>query len=652
MPTAVERAVHSLRVQSLGHDAAAHPDRRLLEEFAGDGDQSAFAELVRRHGPLVLGVCRRILGNVQDAEDAFQATFLVLARKAGAVRWRDSIKNWLHGVACRVAMKARSRAIQRKQKEQEAGAKPVAVDAPAAAWHELRAVLDAELAQLPDKYRAVLLLCYLEGKTRDEAAEALGWSVGAVKGCLERGREMLRGRLAKRGLTLSAALITGLLSETMAGAASVPTALTAATVQSASAFLAGSAAHSALAPSVLSLAQGALNAMLLAKIKTMGLVAMMLMLGTGALVGVHFASAERHDMVAGFPVSPVQGREPQNEQRKDEPFGLVKAIDLKVGTLTITPLRDGGGDDQTFSLAAKNLQVSTSFGEPIKLADVTVGMRVHLQLQGLDVTALRVENPVVAAFLTSISDEKRTVQARAERQISMYSVAKDARITINGKPAKLAEVPIDERIFLTLSIDKRTILAIHNVKGARRDEPPGGERPKGDRPAERPVERVPTTSATIIDVDADKESISLLVGRDGDLKIKTVTLAKDSKIKVLFDERAAQEITLAQLTKPLTAIVQLSDDDKSAKALTVLAPLTRGSVKAVDAAGKKITLTVEGREDKTYDVDAAAVIRVQGRGDGKLADVTQGMSVLVGLSLDRQRVIGITAAPTRRDGGR
>jgi hypothetical protein len=392
--------------------------------------------------------------------------------------------------------------------------------------------------------------------------------------------------------------------------------------------------------------------MLLAKIKTMGLVAMMLMLGTGALVGVHFASAERHDMVAGFPVSPVQGREPQNEQRKDEPFGLVKAIDLKVGTLTITPLRDGGGDDQTFSLAAKNLQVSTSFGEPIKLADVTVGMRVHLQLQGLDVTALRVENPVVAAFLTSISDEKRTVQARAERQISMYSVAKDARITINGKPAKLAEVPIDERIFLTLSIDKRTILAIHNVKGARRDEPPGAERPKGDRPAERPVERVPTTSATIIDVDADKESISLLVGRDGDLKIKTVTLAKDSKIKVLFDERAAQEITLAQLTKPLTAIVQLSDDDKSAKALTVLAPLTRGSVKAVDAAGKKITLTVEGREDKTYDVDAAAVIRVQGRGDGKLADVTQGMSVLVGLSLDRQRVIGITAAPTRRDGGR
>ena len=153
MPTAVERIVQSLRIQSLGHDAAAQPDRRLLEAFVRDGDESAFTELVRRHGPLVLGVCRRILGNAQDAEDAFQATFLVLARKAGAITWRDSIKNWLHGVACRVALKARGQALQRKRKEQQAGVKPSCDDAPAVAWNDLRAVLDEELEQLPDKDR-------------------------------------------------------------------------------------------------------------------------------------------------------------------------------------------------------------------------------------------------------------------------------------------------------------------------------------------------------------------------------------------------------------------------------------------------------------------------------------------------------------------
>ncbi len=401
--------------------------------------------------------------------------------------------------------------------------------------------------------------------------------------------------------------------------------------------------------------------MLLAKIKTMGQMALMLTLGTGALWGVHYAAAalRADDAVPATPVAFAQDKEKKDARpeapRKDEPYGLVKDIDLKIGTLTITSLRDGGGE-QTYSLAAKDLKVGTTYGDEFKLADVVPGMRVYLQLKDLDVAALRVANPYIPAFLNRIDGDKRTVEARAERAIVHYNVAADAKLMINGKSVKLSEVPVEEKLFLTLTFDKKTILALHNVKGAvRRD----GDRPKEVRPgAEKPKDREPerprllTANATVIDVDASKSTVSVLLGREGDLKIQTLTIAKDVKIKVIFDERPVQELTVAELTKPLQATVQMSDDGKSITTLTVLAPLTRGAVKAIDAAGKKITLINEVREEKTYDLDAAVVVRLQGRGDGKLADVAPNTSVLVGLSPDRQRVIAITTILTRRDGDR
>jgi RNA polymerase sigma factor (sigma-70 family) len=183
MPTGVERLVRNLRLASC---QASLTDCDLLMAFADEGDERAFAEVVSRHGALVLGVCRRVLGNDADADDAFQATFLVLARKAGRLAWEASIKNWLHGVACRVALKARGQAQRRRHKEQEATLRTRReAPPPATAWDELRGVLDEELARLPARQRAVLVLCCLEGKTRDEAAEELGWPVGSVKGCLE-----------------------------------------------------------------------------------------------------------------------------------------------------------------------------------------------------------------------------------------------------------------------------------------------------------------------------------------------------------------------------------------------------------------------------------------------------------------------------------
>jgi RNA polymerase sigma factor (sigma-70 family) len=197
------------------------PDPDLLERFRGRGDAAAFEALVRRHGPMVLRVCRRVLGDAHDAEDAFQATFLVLAQKAGAIRKGASLASWLHGVAYRVSGKARARLAR---SHHPCGQGP-AVQGDAAdevSWREVRSVLDAELGRLPEECRAPLVLCYLEGLTQDEAARRLGWNGRTLRRRLGQGRRLLRARLARRGLALSAGLAAVLLTEAVAPAALPP----------------------------------------------------------------------------------------------------------------------------------------------------------------------------------------------------------------------------------------------------------------------------------------------------------------------------------------------------------------------------------------------------------------------------------------------
>lgn len=212
-------------------------DQALLRRFAAEHDEAAFEELVERHGRLVWGVCRRVLHHTHDAEDVFQATFLVLARKAGAVRWRDSVGGWLYAVAYRLASEARRRAARRQLHEQRAG--QVRAAAPASACQELCSLLDDELGRLPSRLRVPLLLCYLEGLTGDQAARQLGWSQRTLQRRLAQGRELLRGRLARRGVTLSAALLAPALQINGASAA-VPAALAASTTPAAVAFVCGS----------------------------------------------------------------------------------------------------------------------------------------------------------------------------------------------------------------------------------------------------------------------------------------------------------------------------------------------------------------------------------------------------------------------------
>jgi RNA polymerase sigma factor (sigma-70 family) len=191
---------------------AAPADQALLEQFAAHADEAAFAELVGRHGRLVLGVCRRVLRCEQDAEDAFQATFLVLARKASSIRQGKSLASWLYGVAWRSAARLRDRLAEQRRYERRL-APPQTTAPPDPSWREVQELMHEELARLPEAYRAPLVLCYLEGKTQCEAAQLLGWGKDVLRGRLDRGRERLRRRLARRGITVSAVLLTAAVSE-------------------------------------------------------------------------------------------------------------------------------------------------------------------------------------------------------------------------------------------------------------------------------------------------------------------------------------------------------------------------------------------------------------------------------------------------------
>jgi RNA polymerase sigma factor (sigma-70 family) len=197
-------------------------DRQLLESFTKTRDEAAFRALVQRHGPLVLGVCQRSLRHRHDAEDCFQATFLVLARKASAVHWHNSVAGWLHQVATRLAAELRVREARRRRREKHAAQlRPAQM---AAEVRELGAILDEELHSLPEPYRAPLLLCCLQGRSRDQAAVQLGLTLRTLERRLQAGRNLLRERLTRRGLTLSAAwLAWGLAQE---NASAVPLALT------------------------------------------------------------------------------------------------------------------------------------------------------------------------------------------------------------------------------------------------------------------------------------------------------------------------------------------------------------------------------------------------------------------------------------------
>ena len=239
-------------------------DGQLVERFLQHREEAAFTELVRRHGPMVLNVSRSILHHAQDAEDVFQATFLILARKAEAIHRQEAVGCWLYRVAHRLAVQAVADSAQRRVLEAKSPDGVTSDPLLDMTVRELHQALHEELERLPEKYRAPLVLCYLEGRTQDEAARQLGWSPGALRGRLNRGREQLRVRLTRRGLALSAGLLT--LGLTPASAA-VPQALAEATVRAGLLFRIGQASG-AVSVNAVTLAEGGLRTLFLGKLKS------------------------------------------------------------------------------------------------------------------------------------------------------------------------------------------------------------------------------------------------------------------------------------------------------------------------------------------------------------------------------------------------
>jgi RNA polymerase sigma factor (sigma-70 family) len=243
--------------------AAGMTDGQLLERFLTQRDEDAFEALVRRHGPVVWGVCRRALRQVQDAEDAFQATFLVLVRKADAIGRRELLGNWLYGTAYRVALQVKASRARQPAAPLSDVAAPEATVA-AELWGELRSLVDRELNRLPDKYRVAVVLCDLEGLTRKEAALRLGIPAGTLSGRLTTARRRLAKRLGRYGLTVSGAALAEALADSSAAAA-VPAGLAVSTVQAASAMAAGQTALGAAGATVVM--EGVLKAMFLQRIQ-------------------------------------------------------------------------------------------------------------------------------------------------------------------------------------------------------------------------------------------------------------------------------------------------------------------------------------------------------------------------------------------------
>jgi len=392
-------------------------DDDLLRSFVRERSEVAFTALVERHGGMVLGACQRILGHVQDAEDAYQAAFLVLARKAAGLQGTGPLGPWLYGVARRVALKALARRSRERTTLDPADAARLLVcsdEETALDLAEVRPILDAEVAKLPRKYRHVLVLCQLEGQTKAEAARQLGCPEGTVSSRLMRAKEMLRARLSRSGVTLgSLGVLDGLLAPPAASAALIQS-----TVQTAVAVTGGMVLVGAISPSVLSLSQGVTQAMMLTKLKLLaaGLVVIAGMsLGAGYVLGGgqgkgngagskpapggvsqaakpkpgETATPEKELFTLGAPVSEairLMLAQPTDrfDKRFGESFTLADQIDFLQKTLGITAILDM----EAFREQSSDIKIEDILNSQVTIARMpgeTLGYVVRSFLDGLEV---------------------------------------------------------------------------------------------------------------------------------------------------------------------------------------------------------------------------------------------------------------------------
>src|SRR5262249_25330472 len=418
----------------------------------------------QRHAPMVWGVCRRILANYHDAQDAFQATFLVLVRKAASIASRKLLANWLYGVAHQTALKARATAAKRKVRERQVTEMPEPAVSEQDLWPDLQPLLDAELSRLPDKYRAPLVLCDLEGKTRKEAARQLGWPEGTVAGRLARARVMLARRLTRHGLTVSGGALAMMLSP-QAASAGVPAPVMAATIKATNLLAAGQAiAPGVISTKVAALTEGVLQTMSLTKLKTTALVLVVVgILGSGVGLLAHQALTNKIEITQ---TAKEKNKTAAAQDKGGKEFnrpqlsGKVVRVDKDNKALTLEILSKPEGIRKVVIKITDKTQLVFSHVGP-KEAKLTEGYTAQLWLEkdSKDV-ATRVQLSGRRNVLGSVLNEKIT-----QPQLALPVVA----VTADGKGITLENRKGETGVKFVIRFTEKTRILFANVArdGAR-----------------------------------------------------------------------------------------------------------------------------------------------------------------------------------------
>ena len=484
-------------------DRVEDRDDALLDRFLSNRDDGAFAHLVARHGPMVLGVCRRVLRDDHAADDAFQATFLVLAKKADAVRPPGALGPWLHGVALRTALKARGREFRRRAVEHEYAVRNAAREQPAET-SDLRPVIDEQLNALPEKYRVPLVMCGVQGLDKHEIAARLGWPEGTVSSRLARAREMLRDRLTRRGFVVPAvALLAAAPLQAGAPAAVAEVAAGAAPVR----------------PEVLSLSQEVLKTMTLAKWKFLSALTVVAALGGG--VGLYAVQADdkktppaqdvKKPVVKPDPVKPNGEKpkpgtaddptKPKPEAQKPKPGGEkpkvqaiklggeITGVDAAAKTVTVTGKSDKGPIEKVIKLTddakvfVDNKESTLAAVKKGAFAGFA-GATATKDGQPPVATELRVTGRIVNGLVTASDDASVTIEigSKESKEALQLNVGKNSRIQYGKNPnAKPTDLKAGDKVTATLTTDGTSALTIQGGGEGRTGEAEAGEEEAGRR---------------------------------------------------------------------------------------------------------------------------------------------------------------------------
>jgi RNA polymerase sigma factor (sigma-70 family) len=446
------RHIRSMLVTEATRDMS---DGDLLGRFVAGREQHAFAALMQRHAALVWSVCRRILPHEHDTEDAFQATFLVLARKADSIRKGGSVGSWLFGVAHRIAMKAKQAAARRLARESRAETSTPAQPVTEAALRELQGRLDAEVERLPEKYRAPFVLCCLEGKSRSEAAAALGWNISTLSTRLTRARGQLQRRLARRGVRLSAALAALALAESAMGAG-VPARLVSTTLNGVLLSAAGAPVTGVVSPQAAALAKGLLHSMFLGKLKVTiaFLLALTVVVGGGLVARHGLVASETRPNTDGKPKADTPKPSQPDAGKKEKP-----AIDSAGDPLPRGAL-DRLGTARLRHGAAARCVAYSSDGKLLVSGGADWLIRIWDPVSGKELR--RLANPSGPLLSLAISPDGRLLAAAGEQKDKQAVHLWDLT---NGKELKPVPTPRGTGVAVAFSPSSK-LLAIATQEGA------------------------------------------------------------------------------------------------------------------------------------------------------------------------------------------